>query len=187
MSEITLQQSGLRYQKALTRFLDHLEPQSTILEINSERLAYSKVFFESGYNLIDIETVSTDIQHPNNYAKETIHQPLESVLLPYRSVQGIWAHQSFSYYPRKNLFYIFDRCLDWLSPDGVMSFCMPEGEGEVVQQSMTGYGNQQLLRVYYQAEELNKIIQSSGFEVVDAWREQHNEVNFLHVLCKNPR
>jgi hypothetical protein len=179
--------SGLRYQKALTRFLKHLEPPATILEVNSERLAYTKIFFEMGYSVIDVETIMTDIKHPNRYAINTIHQPLEEIILSYRSIQGIWAHQSYSYYSRKQLIEVLEKSLDWLAPEGVLSFCMPEGEGEVVRQSLTGYGNQELLRVFYQADELAAILEYAGFVVAEAWREEHNDINYIHVICVNPR
>jgi hypothetical protein len=179
--------STLRYQKALTRFLNRLTPPGTILEINSERLAYSKLFHQAGYSLIDIETTEIKLQHPNQYAIDTMYKPLEELLLSYRSLQGIWAHQSFSYYPRKDLLDILERCLDWLSPEGVISFCMPEGDGEMVRQSLTGYGNKKLLRVFYQADELASMLELAGFQVIEAWREEHNDFNYIHVICMNPR
>lgn len=175
----------LKYEQALQRFLQALPEEGLVLELNSGTGQYSQRIVEKGYELIVAELQETQFRIENSFAKETFYNSIDKLLFPFKTFSGIWAHQSFIHYEPEQLKAYFDHMVDWLVQDGVFSLSFIEGEGKKEIHQQMPFSQEKQVLVYYQPEVLASLLESSGFTIIDAWREvSRADQQIIQILCK---
>lgn len=174
----------LRFAEPLNKFLSRLPVKGLLLEIESGQGLYSRAFTQAGYSLVNIESPHAVFQNKNPYALDTHNKEITDVLVSYRSLSGIWAHETLSQRKRDNCTRALERFHEWLLPAGILYFCMPEGEGDKVITIQSVQGPIKKTQAYYTAEELMALLEYVDFKVLDAWREIKGDRSLLHVLAK---
>ncbi len=175
----------LKYEQALRKFLKALPEEGLILELNSGSAQYSKEIIETGHELIVAELHPSAVQIQNPFAKETYYNSIDKLLFPFRTFSGIWAHQSFIHYEIEQLQSYFEHMIDWLVQDGLFSLSFIEGEGKKEIHQQMPFSQEKQTIVYYQPEQLASLLETVGFEIIDAWREvSRADQQLIQILCK---
>lgn len=180
-----LEKTTLKYEQALQKFLQALPEEGLVLELNSGTGQYSERIVQKGYELIVAELQPTSLHVQNPFAKETYYKRIDQLLFPFKTFSGIWAHQSFIHYEADQLKAYFDHMVDWLVQDGVFSLSFIEGEGKKEIHQQMPFSLEKQVLVYYQPELLASLLESSGFTIIDAWREvSRADQQIIQILCK---
>ena len=175
----------LRFSKDLDLFLKHVEPQSQIIEFEPGRGGYSQKFHEAGLKILSIEEgLESHIYPENPVVAQSFRKPFDEIVIPYRSLGGIWAHNVLSSLERSEMIRRFKIFYDWLAKSGSFSFSVLEGEGDRFITEQTPKGAQKRKESFYQASEIQSILDDIGFVVVDAWRERKLDRSILHIFAK---
>lgn len=173
----------LYFEKALKLFLPHIPNASKVVDIDPKQGIYCREFARSGFEVTGIQPEEQPFID-NPFVKEMLHKRVEDVLLPYKSIGAVWAHQTLNGLPkdrcrrRLSLFY------DWLAKNGVLYFGLLEGEGSklVKEQNVTGIVSK--LVIYYNPQEIEEMLSEIGYETVEAWREFQQDRNWIHVIAR---
>lgn len=165
--------------------MKHAPTDSLILEFEPGQGLYSRQLAGRGYEIIGIHPLNQPVIE--NPCLSEIHQKNpEEILFPYQHFGGIWAPSCLlgldeaKAITRLSLFY------DWLSREGILYFCVPEGEGHKVVTEHTPAGKKDKIVVYYNPEQLDDMLRQGGFNVIEAFREQRTDRAWLHVIAKRP-
>lgn len=175
----------LKYGTPLDRFLKALPEQGLILELNSGNCSYSKMFHEKGYDLLVAELDTEMPPVKNAYAKQTYFKPLLDLVIPFRTLSGIWGHHSFKEYELPELHQFLSHMIDWLIPGGVLFLSFLEGEGKKEIHHQLPFSKRKKVIVYQQPDQLATLLDAVGFTVLDAWREEgKGDQQLLQILCQ---
>lgn len=182
------------FQKGLEFFSSLLPEGSKIVDIYLDKGIYTEALVKRGYEVtVFDQPVNGYLNRPIYFQQvlrdlgDTVHyipKDLESVVLPFRSVDGIWAQQAFATMPPELLSHYLHILYDWLRVDGLLYLSVWEGDG-VKQISLEGLSkNPKKRKHYYQPEQLDQLLKLEGFEAIQAWYEGPVEKRSIHVIAK---
>lgn len=174
----------LRNQKDLDLFLARLSSGSVILEFEPGQGLYTREFSEAGHEIITIEEDWGAYLYPESLlARQTFRKSFDEIIIPYRSISGIWIHNILSFLDRDVAASRLKIFYDWLIKGGLLSFSVLEGEGDRYISEQTVQGIKRRKEVFYLASEIQGLLDQLGFIVIDAWREQKLDRSILHILA----
>jgi hypothetical protein len=174
-----------RFQKALDLFFKHLpEYPGKVLDIEYGHGEYTKEFEAKGYEVVVLDPQRYSLQDPQKEEREVIFSELEEVSLPYRTMSGIWIKDKLISKSKDAIIEYLSQFVDWLEVEGVMHFCLPEGEGYKLVEEHLPTGIHKTKQYFYSPVEVEKVIQLAGAQTVDAWYEQQGGKNWIHVIAK---
>jgi len=173
----------LYFEQALKLMIPHIPKMSLVLDISPKQGIYSREFSRCGFEVIAVQP-PTEPLLDNPFVKEVVQKEVEDILFPYSSIGGIWARQSLNGLPKDHCKRRLSLFYDWLEKNGVLYFSLLEGEGFkwITEQSVTGL--ERKLVVYYSPQELDDILYDIGYEAIEAWRENKQDRNWLHVIAR---
>jgi SAM-dependent methyltransferase len=170
-------------------FINKVKKNGNILDLGCGPGHHSRVFEHNGFNVqgIDLSTemiaiAKKEVSGANFQVMDILDLNLEKELF-----DGIWASASLLHIPKKNLKSVLKQLKSALAKEGVLYISLKKGEGSEVLED-NRYGGVDKYYVYYQLEEIDKILTSVGFKIID--REQKERRDFydtnpwIHVFCK---
>ncbi len=174
-----------RFQKALDLFFQHIpEYPGKVLDIEYGHGEYTKEFETKGYEVVVLDPQRYSLQDPRPEEREVIFSELEEISLPYRTMAGIWAKDKLISKSKDAIVEYISQFVDWLEVEGILHFCLLEGEGYKVVEEHLPTGIKTVKQYYYSPVEVEGIIQAAGAVTIEAWYEQQGGKNWIHVIAK---
>ena len=173
----------LKYSKGLERFSSLLPFNSPVVDISQGHGLYAALFKKNGHK---VTLVYDDDQHqfPIDGQLEVITRAINSVIMPFRTIGGIWAEKALLNLPADKLKVLLGQFIDWLQVGGLIYFVLPDGEGYklVTEQGMAG--QKQNLIVYYNPQQIEEILADLQYQPVDAWYQLESDRRWIHLIAK---
>lgn len=173
----------------LEKFMNLVSENGHILDLGCGPGHHSRVFVENGFAIDGID-LSTEMI---NIAKKEVtgakFQVMDIMDLKFEKelFDGIWASASLLHIPKTNIKSVLKKLKYLMVRNGVLYISLKKGDGsEVLKDSR--YGGVDKFYVYYQPEEIEKILKSVGFEIVvteQKGRRGFYDTNpWIHLFCK---
>ncbi|MFA5099153.1 MAG: class I SAM-dependent methyltransferase [Candidatus Paceibacterota bacterium] len=162
----------------LNFFLSHLKPKSTILDIGCGTGFSAGYFNENGMAVEGVDLSKNMIaiakrNYPN--IKFTIGDLRE--FSPQKPVNAVWAGYSLFHFEQTSLEKTLERIKTYLLPNGIFGLAMQEGVGEI-ELNEPFLPKKKIYIHLYTKEELVKILEKHGFEVINQDLKKTAEYEF---------
>jgi SAM-dependent methyltransferase len=173
----------------LEKFINLIPKKGNILDLGCGPGHHSRVFVDNGFNVegIDLSTEMIAIAKKEVTGANFKVVDILDLNLKKESFDGIWASASLLHVPKKNLKSVLKQLKSALTIEGVLYISLKKGEGSEVLKD-NRYGGVDKYYVYYQLEEIEKILASIDFKVIK--KEQKEKRDFydtnpwIHVFAQ---
>lgn len=174
------------WQPQFDRFAELL-PKGRVLEVGSGAGRDSLLFTQSGYDYFgfDASQGMLEVAKARNPNAEFALISFYDFELPENSFDGFWAAASLLHAPKNRIVDVLKRLLRVLKPGGIGMIAVKEklevDEGVIVDERF----DEPISRffAFYTKEELEEVLQSAGFKIVDyIHRVEDDEIN-TRWLC----
>lgn len=169
-----MRDSFYKEQKYLDLFINHLKPNSTVLDIGcGSGFPVASYLIENGLNvtgvdsskeLLTIAKVKTPLMHQ-------IYGDIRTVKID-QTFDGIIEWWCLFHIPKEDQLKMLERFAAWLKPGGILEFTTGDGE---YQESSSSMLNQELNFYSHSPDEYEKCLKKMGFEILlrESDQEQH--------------
>lgn len=155
--------------ESIERFCKLLPTKARIIDIGCGTGRDAKVFSEKGLSVVGIDLC------PNMIKLAKAHAPLadfrrmdiEAMSFPEASFDGAWAGASLLHIPKNTISVVLDSIYLMLKPQGIFYLTLREGIGEELQTDLR-YGDFKKFWAFYEQNELNEVVKSSGFTILES-------------------
>jgi ubiquinone/menaquinone biosynthesis C-methylase UbiE len=170
-------------------FLSLLPVNAEILDFGGGTGRDSKYFAAKGHHLtiLDNSAEMLVIAHQNVPTAKIIEADMTEVNLTAETYDGIWARASLLHLTKDEVKNVLKKLHAALKPDGVLYVKVKEGEGEreVAQDKYSDKGQKETrFFSFFQEDELVKLIEQSGFEVVKHYLNQRSDYLWVTVYAR---
>lgn len=163
-----LKVADLAPQESILRFVKLLPSKAKIIDIGSGSGRDAKIFTHLGVEVIGIDFCTNLIQHARKYAPDVAFHimDIESISFPYASFDGSWAGCSLTHIPKKNITTVLKKIYLILKDNSYFYLTIKKGTGEALEKD-TRYGDFKKFWSYFEKDELKKILEESGFNILE--------------------
>lgn len=167
--------AGLYPGKAAEKFISYLSEDGLILDLGCGPGRDAKEFARRGYDVIGIDPSVEMINIARKKSPEARFEIANARNLPYskETFDGIWACASLIHLEKKDLPRALTNAYDVLKKNGIFYLDFKQGEGEKLVKD-SRYGGVEKFVSYYQKSDIEKILEDSGFENLEAWGKDIN-------------
>ena len=168
------------------------EKGNKILDLGCGPGHHSKIFSDYGFNVTGIDLSPEMIKIAKKEVPKAKFQVMDILDLKFdkESFNGIWASASLLHIPKRNLKTVLKKLKILMTKDGLLYLSLKKGKGSEVLKD-NRYGGVDKYYVYYQLEEIEKILTSIGFEIVEKEQKERRvfyDTNpWIHLFCKKER
>lgn len=158
-------------------------PGDRVLDLGSGSGRDALLLHDAGLDVTCLDASTSMVAMTERLGFPTIHAKFKDLQLDKDTFDGIWAYTSLLHIPTTELIATVTYLRDILPKDGIMLLGLIEGDGSqmVQRQSMPGF--ERFFR-YYQADEIDKLMQDCGFELIFAESYQPNKTVYLNRLYR---
>ena len=173
----------------LETFINIVKPYGSILDLGCGPGHHSRVFLENEFQVdgIDLSTGMIAIAKKEVFSGNFQVMDILDLKFKKESFDGIWASASLLHIQKRNLKAVLKELKRLMVKDGVLYISLKKGAGsEVIKDNR--YGGVNKYYVYYETEEIEKILIDLGFEIIE--KEQKEMRSFydtnpwIHLFCK---
>ncbi|KKU90930.1 MAG: Methyltransferase type 11 [Candidatus Jorgensenbacteria bacterium GW2011_GWA1_48_11] len=153
--------------KFLNIFLSHLKPGSHIVDLGCGTGFSSGYFAKKGMKTQGVDLSSNMISiAKRNYSEINFSIADMREFMPEEKVDAVWAGYSLFHFEKIHLEKTLESIKSYLRPQGILGIVMQGGNGEVEITEPFMPSEKIYIRLYTQ-EELIKLLQQYGFEIID--------------------
>lgn len=175
--------AALRYARDLEAFLSHVPADGAMVDCDAGRGDYTS-------RLLRLERLvyAYDYRVEHGGLLPSGLKPIASIdhhaPIAHRTCAGVWASHTLQSVPRASFVQNLAVFVDWLTPGGIVAFCLRQGEGEkrVEEQSIAGTTTRTI--VLYAPAEVELLVRQCGLRTLDAWLGGSVEARTLHVIAQ---
>lgn len=173
----------------LEKFINLISDKGYVLDLGCGPGHHSRIFLENGFRVkgIDLSTEMIAIAEKEIAGGDFEVMDILDLKLESESFDGIWSSASLLHIPKKNLKSVLKELRRLLVKDGVLYISLKQGNGSEILKD-NRYGGVDKYYVYYQSEEINDLLISVGFEIIE--KEEKERRNFydtnpwIQLFCK---
>jgi len=180
--EYTEKVEGLHHNEEGIRFLDYLPENSKILDLGCGSGRDAKIFSEKGYNVVGVDLSEGMLEQAVKMCPSSEFKKMDIRCLDYPDefFEGVWAVASILHLPKSDVPQSLSESYRVLKLKGVMYICVKQGEGEELKLD-NRYGPDAVkFYSYFQPEELNRILEDIGFEILETKIHKWNNDYIKH-------
>ena len=161
----------------------------SVLDLGCGPGHHSRVFLENGFKIkgIDLSTEMIAIAQKEVLDGDFEVMDILDLKLESESFDGIWASASLLHIPKNKIKSVLKVLKRLLVQDGVLYISLKQGNGSEVIKDNRYHGVDKYY-VYYQPEEINELLISVGFKIIE--KEQKERRSFydtnpwIHIFSK---
>lgn len=160
-----------------------------ILDLGCGPGHHSKYFSSLDFNVIGIDLSSEMIEIAKKESDNGDFQVMDILNLNFEknSIDGIWASASMLHVPKYKLKSLLRKLKGMLVNNGILYISLKEGVGSEIITDVR-YGGVNKFYVYYQLEEIENLLKSIGFEIIEiklkGKRTSYDTNSWIHVFCR---
>lgn len=161
-----------------------------ILDLGCGPGHHSKYFSNIGFNVIGIDLSKEMIEIARKESPKSKFKVMDILDLNFEedSFDGIWASASLLHVPKNKIKSVLIKLKKTLKNNGILYISLKEGLGSELF-SDARYGGVDKFYVYYQLNEIQKILKDVGFDILEIElkdKRTHYDTNsWLHIFCQN--
>jgi len=159
----------------INKFLSYLTEKSLILDIGCGPGRDARLFSNKGFDVVGIDLSSKllEIARKYDYKSKFCHMDVLNMGFPNNTFNGLWAMSSLMHLEKKVFPKALQECYRVLKDESVFYLSLKRGEGESLELDKR-YDNLKKYYAYYLDDEVEEIINKSGFEILDF---DHNTID----------
>lgn len=167
---------GIILKKELYRFCRHLPENSLILDIGCGPGRDAKIFGAKGYRVIGIDLSSKllDMARQKVASADFRLMNISNINFPSDHFEGLWANASLMHLSKERIQDALKQYYDTLKEHGLFYITLKQGEGEQMLPDKR-YGNVMKKWSFYQQEEIESILQDTGFKILENYVLTYNK------------
>lgn len=169
--------------KQLNFYLDNFVGEK-ILDVGCGAGRDSCYFEKRGFDVIGIDLSEELLKTSRKNASASKFYKMDMRKLGFKpeSFDGLWACASFIHVPKKDAYDTLKGFNQVLKPKGLMFLCVKEGKGEIMEKNNT-FQEEGRFTAFYSKEEIDALIEITGFEILDSEREVKPLKTWINVFC----
>jgi len=157
--------TGVDLESLYLRFLQHLQPNSHILDLGCGSGRDSRYFLNHGFEVTALDGSSELAKIAENLIKRPVHVGLYQDMLFDNEFDAIWACASLLHCPEDQILSVLSRVNKALKKDGVFYASFKWGDGESCDTLGRFFNN-------YTGEQLQALLNNiGGFDIIECWEE----------------
>jgi SAM-dependent methyltransferase len=173
----------------IEKFCHFLPGKGRILDLGCGPGRDAKVFSDKGFDVVGVDFSERLLEIARKEAPLAQFHclPMEEMVFPERSFDGIWANCSLLHIAKRNLPSLLTSIHGFLKKGGCFYLSLKKGSGEGVEKDVR-YAGEEKFWSYFEKEEIEKLLLDAGFslwesEVVVPTDPYQNRL-FIAVICK---
>jgi SAM-dependent methyltransferase len=173
----------------LEKFMNLVKENGNILDLGCGPGHHSRVFVENGFNVegVDLSTEMIAIAKKEVVGGKFQVMDILDLNFEINSFEGIWASASLLHIPKRNLTPVLKELKKLMIKGGVLYISLKKGEGSEVLKD-NRYGGVDKYYIYYQSEDIEKILTNVGFEIIEkeqkGKRDYYDTNPWIHIFCR---
>jgi 2-polyprenyl-3-methyl-5-hydroxy-6-metoxy-1,4-benzoquinol methylase len=170
-------------------FANRVNKGGKILDLGCGPGHHSKYFSSLDFNVIGIDLSSEMIEIAKKESDNGNFQVMDILNLNFekKSFDGIWASASLLHVPKYKIKSLLRKLKKILVNDGILYISLKEGLGSEMINDVR-YGGVNKFYVYYQPEEIENLLNSIGFKIIEIYlkekRTSYDTNSWIHIFCK---
>ncbi|WP_298754865.1 class I SAM-dependent methyltransferase [uncultured Psychroserpens sp.] len=172
----------------LETFISIVKPNGRVLDLGCGPGHHSRIFLENGFQVDGIDLSTGMIAIAKKEVSGGNFQVMDILDLKFKkdAFDGIWASASLLHIPKRNLKKVIRELKKLLVEKGILYISLKKGEGsEVIKDKR--YGGVDKYYVYYETDEIEKILVDLDFEIVEneqkEMRSFYDTNPWIHIFC----
>jgi SAM-dependent methyltransferase len=160
----------------LEKFINLIPKKGNILDLGCGPGHHSRVFVDNGFTVEGIDLSTEMIAIAKKEVTRANLQVMDILDLNFEkeSFDGIWASASLLHIPKKNLKSVLNQLKRALAKEGALYISLKKGKGSEILKD-NRYGGVDKYYVYYQLEEIEKILASIDFKIIEKEQKEKRE------------
>ncbi len=178
--------AGLAPIASIEKFLKLMPSNASIIDIGCGSGRDAKLFTEMGASVLGIDFSKNLVDIAQQTAPLASFQlmDIEAMDFSASSFNGVWAACSLGHISKNTLPMVFNKIHAILKDEGIFYLTLKEGRGEVLEQDVRYEGNIKKFVAYYQAEELEEVLQTAQFKILDLALVEKNHSYQTHSVFR---
>ena len=176
-------------QKESKKFISLIKENSLILDLGCGPGRDSKIFSNKGYKVIGVDLSKEMIKVAKQRVKTANFKVMDLRNMSFKDnyFDAIWANAIFMHISKKEISQAIKETLRILKKDGILYISIKEGKGEELLPDKR-YGGVKKFWSFYQKNEFEKLLNESGFTILDSYIEKQDSSYATHpwiyIFCK---
>lgn len=170
----------------MQQFVHYLKKGSSILDLGCGPGRDAVWFTQRGYSvtLFDLSPELLAIAKSKLPDAHIIQGDMTALPFENNSFDGIWANASLLHLTKKEFRRALQKVYEILTPDGMFFCSLKEGTGEQeIEEDKYGKPMKRFFSLYTK-DELEKVVTSTGFDLVDSYVRNSPAQSWVHVFAR---
>src|SRR3989338_2520616 len=167
----------------LAKYVSLLPEKGKVLDAGCGAGRDSDYLAEEGLDVVSVDLSDGMIEEAKKNNVNAINMDLLNLELSPESFDGVWCMATLADIPKTEANNFFNNMKKILKREGVLYIAVKEGDGESLIEKER-YGNMPRFYAFYKKKELEDLLLSNGFEIIELVQSNDEGTEWLEVFAR---